>query len=123
MRNLTEDDWIAHPDALYNKSSGQEQFLVEFRNKINVLAEIQDHQASYEYDEMAVIELNDEFYLLRTSGCSCPSPTETWSIQVGPTTLPKVIEAVESGEYFGFTPPVKELVQFLKELRSYEVTQ
>lgn len=46
-----------------------------------------DAEANYSYDDWALVELDGQFYWLHTSGCSCPSPTETWGVFYGPVSL------------------------------------
>lgn len=38
----------------------------------------------YSYDETYVVKLGDRFFIINTSGCSCPSPTETYITVAGP---------------------------------------
>lgn len=81
-----ECDWIGHPDG--NASTGSPDFaiydgLVKGRDRIVVHAESMDG-GSYEYSDKALIELDGQFYLLTNSGCSCPSPSETWVVEAGP---------------------------------------
>jgi hypothetical protein len=90
--------WIAHPRC---EHPGEvEKFLIEHREDVEIIAQISDDDASYSYDDYAVIRVlitgrsaRESFYLLNTSGCSCPDSRETWSVLRGPTNL-GVIEAV-----------------------------
>lgn len=117
--------WVAHPDALptleYNRSKGwlsveqleASKYLVHRRSDIDVLGGVMDEDLSYEYDEFALIRLDGEFYLLETSGCSCPSPAETWRIIQGPTSLSQIKECLVKGKYGGYTLPGRKLQDFL----------
>jgi hypothetical protein len=69
------DEWIAHPQG----SGGDNDRLIERRAEVLVHAE-HDESESYEYEEYAIVSLGDEWFFLETSGCSCPSPSETWQI-------------------------------------------
>lgn len=123
--------WVAHPDALssfeYGRSKGHmslesyeaHRYLIDRRSDIDVLGGVIDEDVSYDYDEFALIKLDEEFYLLETSGCSCPSPTETWEIIQGPTSLSQIKECLVKGKYYGYTLPGKKLQDFLNLIDSY----
>ena len=107
--------WIAHPSC---ESPGEvEEFLIEHREDIEVIAEIADAQACYDYDDWALIcvpirgrNRRDSFYLLNTSGCSCPSPRETWSVHTGPANLGVIqAEVLKSVEY---SVPFRQRAEF-----------
>jgi len=109
-------EWIGHPSC---ESPGKaEQDLIDHRAEILVYAEIADDEADYSYDDFALIRLKgtDLWYLLNTSGCSCPSPDETWNVQIGPTTLAEVRKFVTEGEYSGYTMPKRQMAEFVKAL-------
>lgn len=41
----------------------------------------EDPDADYSYDDLALMERDDGLLaLVRTSGCSCPDPDETWGV-------------------------------------------
>jgi hypothetical protein len=46
-----------------------------------------DPDASYSFDLTDVVQVGDEWYLVSTSGCSCPSYDENAEIEFGPSTL------------------------------------
>jgi len=94
MRYLDEEDWIAHPDG----GDGDEvsKLLIERRADVEVLCEW-EADIGCEYDKSAVVRLGDVYYALTTSGNSCPSPTETWSVDFGPATLKEVRAWVAKG--------------------------
>lgn len=102
-------------------NDGEEKILCDNRDKILLIGTIDDDEASYSYDDWALIKLKNKYYLLATSGCSCPSPSETWRIEIGPTTKAKVKEHILSGNYEGYTMPKRQLDQFL-ELFNFTTT-
>lgn len=113
--------WVAHPNGLLDCSMGNSakdatdimKKLVARRLDIEILGGVVDEEASYDYDELALIRLDGEFYLLNTSGCSCPSADETWGVPLGPTSLSVVRTFIESGSYSGYTLPKEQVDQFL----------
>lgn len=58
--------------------SVDEQYFLENAGRASVVCESSDPEASYSYDDYALCELDGEYFLFNTSGCSCPSPDETW---------------------------------------------
>ena len=103
-------NWIASERC--ENAREVEQHLIENKDKIEVFGEISDDEASYSYDDWALIRLDGKFYLLQTSGCSCPSPSETWGVAVGPVTLAEVRTHIETGDYSGYTLPKKQEEDF-----------
>ena len=92
------DEWPCHPAGLdtCNLSGPNAELyetLVRRRNDVLVHAEYSVPDLRFEYDELALIELDGMFYILQTSGCSCPSPSETWIIDKGPGTRSEVAKA------------------------------
>jgi len=116
MSDLTEDqknyNWIANPRCDYPKDN--EKFLIANRDKITVLGEITDEDLSYDYDEFAFIKVGRKYYLLNTTGCSCPSPSETWHVYMGPSTKAEIRKAIVEGDYPGYTLPAKKRDAFLE---------
>lgn len=78
-------EWIAHPSG----GGGDEESkkLIARRAELDVIGRVNDAEADYSYDDYALVRLGAKYYLLNTSGCSCPSPTETWVIAHGPVGL------------------------------------
>lgn len=116
--------WVAHPDALSGRDVKSPEYaamkyLVDRRSDIDVLGGVIDEDLSYEYDEFALIKLDGDFYLLETSGCSCPSPTETWGIVQGPASLSQIKECLVQGKYGGYTLPEGKLQDFLDLIDSH----
>ena len=112
--------WVGHPDAPYypcdNPRSYIETMLVKRRYEIEIIGGVQDEEASYSYDDWALCKLDGQYYLLSTSGCSCPSPSETWRLEIGPATLGEIERHVRYGDYDGYTVPKRQEDDFLKLL-------
>lgn len=116
--------WVAHPNALCGRDVKSPEYaamkyLVDRRSDIDVLGGVIDEDLSWEYDEFALIKLDGDFYLLETSGCSCPSPTETWEIVQGPASLSQIKECLVKGKYHGYTLPARKLQDFLDLIDSH----
>jgi hypothetical protein len=94
MDKLDEWDWPAHADALPTDALGMA--LVERRADIEVLGYITDAEADYSFHDFAFIRLDGQWYVLETSGCSCPSPAEEWQISVGPVAVDGLRAAVDA---------------------------
>lgn len=114
-----EFGWVAHEDGLSTYKSSEpinlvEQVLVARRYELEILGGVTDETASYSYDDWALCELDGEYYLFSTSGCSCPSPNETWRVEIGPATLQEIRNHVISGHYDGHTLPKKQESDFIK---------
>lgn len=85
---LTEYDWMASPDC--EAPGADEALLISRRDDIDVIGTVEDAEADYSYDDWALIRLDGAYWVLSTSGCSCPSPRETWRAEVGPLSLDEV---------------------------------
>lgn len=103
--------WVGHPSC--EDAGDGERLLIANRSEIEKIAEIQDENASYSYDDFALIRFRGDFYLLQTSGCSCPSRSETWGIDIGPATLDEIEAFLKSGRYEGYTVPGRQMGEFL----------
>ncbi len=107
--------WIGHPRC---ESPGEdEQFLIEHREMIELVAQIEDKDASYSYDEWAVIQVSDDYYLLSTSGCSCPSPSETWLVEMGPCRLSEIRAEIE--RQVDWSVPAKQREEFIAAIDAW----
>lgn len=113
-----EFSWVADPAGV--DGDRERALLARQRGDIEILGGVVDEEASYEFDEWALIRLRGDYYLLRSSGCSCPSPSEVWGIECGPTTIAKIREKIEGGDYHGFSLPKKKLDAFLALLAEAE---
>lgn len=78
-------DWVGHPSC--ESPSEDERKLIDGRDRIRGIGYVNDAEAYYSYDDYALVQFDGAFYLLNTSGCSCPLPYETWHIVVGPASL------------------------------------
>jgi hypothetical protein len=101
---VSAPDWIAVHDGSSGWSSsgrtrgslsGVERFFVDNIARAVTICESSDPDASYSYDDYALCELDGAFYLFNTSGCSCPSPNETWCVQWVADSKSAVIERID----------------------------
>lgn len=90
---MEKHDWILYTDdGSEDWRSGRSlESLDDFervwharKSDVEIVLEVDFGQA-YEYDDVALLRLDGAYALATTSGCSCPSPNETWD--VAPTTL------------------------------------
>lgn len=72
-----EEQWGART---HGNLSEEETFFVENSDRAETIAESSDPFADYSYDNWALAVLDGKYYVFNTSGCSCPSPSETWSL-------------------------------------------
>lgn len=103
--------WVGHSSC--DRRGDVEKLLISRRADISVIGGVVDETLSYEYDEFALILLDDQYYLLQTSGCSCPSPSETWGVDIGPATLQEIRNFITGGHYEGYTLPKKREADFI----------
>lgn len=108
--------WVGHPASREGKNeySVLHREFITNRHKLEIIGGVDDPNACYDYDEFAIVRYKRKLYLLETSGCSCPSPSETWSIIHGPTTKAALIAAIKAGEYQGYTLPEWAEAELLK---------
>jgi hypothetical protein len=82
--NLWGIDWPGHPSecGIPKKVETTRDSLVAEPERWKLLKVTHDPEADYSYDDLACMVREDDklHILVRTSGCSCPSPTETWGI-------------------------------------------
>lgn len=110
--------WVGN-DRREDKGPAEKAIIDARANgKLFIHAFVEDEDACYSYDEMAVVSIGKDHYLLQTSGCSCPSPAETWEVVFGPTTKSAVREFIEQGKYQGYTLPEKMVTRLLKDLEA-----
>lgn len=103
--------WVGSPRC--ENPGDSERFIIENRFKLTIIGGVEDKDADYSYDDWALVRLGEKFWLLSTSGCSCPSPSETWRVEIGPATLNQVRKHVVDGDYQGYTVPKKQLDEFI----------
>lgn len=106
-----DSEWIGNPKC--DNPGELERLFINRRAEVDVLGRISDDNASYDYDDWAVCELDGAYYLLSTSGCSCPDPSETWGVQMGPLSLEEIRARLVAGEYEGYTVPGRQMADFL----------
>lgn len=106
------DYWIGAPESLYPNCPDSMRAINEHRSEIVLWGYVTDDDANYSYDDWVLIELYDVFYLLNTTGCSCPSPRETWTIATDPGTLEDQWNHLRSGNYHGWSVPGRQMEEF-----------
>ena len=107
-------NWIGHPDAIGSASPANEKYLSAHRSECIVWGMVSDDDAYYSYDDWALVELEDKFFLINTAGCSCPSPTETWHVACEPGSLQSQWNHLITGSYEGWTVPGRQMEDFRK---------
>jgi hypothetical protein len=105
--------WVAHEHGIDSYSDDEMVKLVKNRYQLEIIGGVCDDEASYSYDDWALVKLGRSYYLVSTSGCSCPSPSETWRIEKGPATLAAIRKHVVDGDYKGYTMPKRQLDDFV----------
>ena len=107
-----DKEWVASPNG--EDLSEEELKLVARRPDIIVYGYVNDAEASYSFDDYALISLDGWFYLLHTSGCSCPSPCERWGIAKGPCTLDEIrSHIVDDVDRRGYGVTKRQFQEFL----------
>lgn len=106
-----EFGWVAHKRG--GSDNTIDKILISRRLELDIIGGVTDDEASYNYDDWALCKLDNDYYLLSTSGCSCPSPTETWRTEKGPATLLEIRKHVVDGDYDGYTMPKRQLSDFV----------
>jgi hypothetical protein len=97
-----DHDWVGAGGV----SNTDEGLLSANRDKVEILAEVSDDNLSYEFDMMAICYLRGHgYFICQATGCSCPSPSETWGVVKRFRTRKQVMKAIEDGEYQGYTLP------------------
>ena len=116
--SAADHDWVGH--GACERPGQLESIMITNRDMVLVLAEISDDNACYDYDDFALCLFGGGFYLLQTSGCSCPSPSETWRVDIGPCSLSDIRRYLTSGKYEGYTVPGRQLDQFMAAIDAAE---
>lgn len=98
-----------------------ERLLCDNASKVEILAEVSDPNQGWDFDVMAVCFLRGHgYFICQASGCSCPSPSETWGVVHRYKTKRAVMKAIEDGEYQGYTLPAYAVEDLRKELLGHE---
>ena len=111
--------WVAHPDGV-DSGNDDMAFLAAHRYELEIIGGVRDNDASWSYDDWALTKLDGSYWLLATKGCSCPSPVETWRIEMGPATIEEIRAHIEGGHYEGYTVPKKQMDEFMALLDEAE---
>ncbi len=72
--------WAGSPACI--SPTPEEKVIISARaaGRLWFLGGVSDPDPCYSYDEYVIVKVGRVSYLLRTSGCSCPSPEETWHV-------------------------------------------
>lgn len=109
---LTEWDWVANGATSHRGE--HETLLIENREQLEVIGYVTDAEADYSFDDFALVRFKRKYYLLRTSGCSCPSPTEEWYVYFGPCTLREMRKhLMDENKENGYGVTVRQHGEFL----------
>lgn len=103
--------WVGHPEATPPPGT-EDELLVSRRFDIEIHGGVMDKDACYSYDDFALCELDGKFYLLQTTGCSCPSPSETWRV-VSSGTIDNIKAYVLDPLMSTYEVPFKQRAEFL----------
>lgn len=114
-RKLTDDDWIGSYRSENVHRGTVEKTLCDRRDEVLLYGYVCDAEASYSFDDFALVSLDGLFYLLETRGCSCPSPEEMWSVVLGPVKLLEIEQHLHDERHrehaYGVT--VRQFEEFL----------
>lgn len=108
--------WIGYP----NGEKGNEA-VIEARKAgtLYLIAFIEDADASYSFDELGIVRIGGKYYVVQASGCSCPSPTETWVVVSEHGSVEDALLSVLNGEYRGYTYQHGELLSLMQQVEDY----
>lgn len=83
MKKVADDDWMLSCGQ-YNRTletlTDFERWMYDRRSEVDVITTGERDDLSYEYDDIAILHLDGRLGWATTSGCSCPSPSETWDV-------------------------------------------
>lgn len=80
IQSLRPDDEGSYGARNQSTLSDEEKRFVRDRDLAETIAEVADPYADYSYNSWALCSLDGCYYVFNTSGCSCPSPSETWEL-------------------------------------------
>lgn len=90
--------WAGHPSC--ETPGPAEQYIIENRDHIVILGDWVENEP-YSYDEWLLVSVRGLFYVLTTSGCSCPSPSETWyAVTTGHPSVEAALDDAESSDRY-----------------------
>ena len=102
----------------YSTLSDAERAFVAGLDRAVLIAESEDPHASYSYCDWALCELDGRFYAFNTSGCSCPSPSETWEL-VKHGTCEEMLDWLVMGTNDGqYTISDEAFAEFLRKIEA-----
>lgn len=109
---LSYSDWEG---SLPGGDGGIEaQAVKDHRNDIVRYGTIDDDAADYNFDNYSLISIRGQgWFLLRASGCSCPSAQEVWGVTFHSKTLARlrtIFDIHVSGVTYG--TPIRQVDQF-----------
>lgn len=76
-----DGDYLGYGARDFANLTDMEKAFCAGHDRATTIAESEDPFADYGYYDWALAELDGVFYAFETSGCSCPSPYETWSLR------------------------------------------
>lgn len=91
---MSGPDYMRQTDSSYASFGGTmnekrtdptERLLIDRWSEIETIAESDDPHADYSFDDYALIRLDETFYVINASGCSCPSQEEVWCVSLSGT--------------------------------------
>lgn len=65
----------------YRTLSGDEAFVADHWEEAETLAESQDPNANYDFNDYALVRVGLEYFVTNASGCSCPSHEDVWMVE------------------------------------------
>lgn len=88
--------WPGHPRGAGAEDGPAARSLTDEPERWKMVHASADPEADYSYDDLALMERDDgTVALVRTTGCSCPSPDETWGV-IAEGDREAVCKAIES---------------------------
>ena len=111
-RDHPNESWAWIASQVNDRNDEDQKYLVENRSRIRFLGGIEDEDASYSFDDTAVVELDGVYYLVQAAGCSCPSHEETWGVE-GKGSIAEIRAIITAGDYKGYTYTRGELFRLL----------
>lgn len=100
----------------YKEIDEIERFVVDRRAKATTLCESRDPHADYSFNNFALIEIDNYYFVFGTTGCSCPSPDEVWGFvmmgtreELAPEISSKLENASSSSGWISFQQEVAKI--------------
>lgn len=96
-------DWLV--EVFERTYTYAERVLVTRRDEVRLWSLITNDDTGYSFDDLALVQLDDTFYVLSAAGCSCPSHSEAWEIGCKSNDPIELLSAVLEGNYRGWDIP------------------